>query len=55
VKVYIYFDFFEFLMLDSKYARNDGHEPSKLGVEFCITIYGSMIKISTCEPENDFW
>jgi hypothetical protein len=31
-------------MLNSKCGRNNGHEPSEVGVEFCRTIYGSLIK-----------
>jgi hypothetical protein len=44
-KVSHFFDFFfELLMLDSKCGQNGGHGPSKLGVESCKTITGSMIK-----------
>jgi hypothetical protein len=36
---------FEFLMLDSKCGQNGVHESSLLGVEFCRTIYGPLIKL----------
>jgi hypothetical protein len=49
-----FFDFFEFLMINSKCGQNSGHGPSLLGVESCKNYYWIYDEIATRDAKNDF-